>query len=155
MQRKGSHDGIQACRIKAGFATAREAAEALDMSKSTYEGWEQGRSFPKRPAELRRMADLFSCSIDDLYGYVPVTATVAVDGASRQLSDEERRLLAGYTASDDNGRAVLLTLADALAGKADAVTLRSFYWRMADALATATTASEKVSGGGSSLTKSF
>lgn len=64
---KVKRNGIQRCRIAAGFSSAKEAAQSLDIPKETYVGWEQGRAFP-RFEQVTQLADLFDCSIDELYG---------------------------------------------------------------------------------------
>ena len=79
-------NGIQASRIRAGFKTAEDAAKELGIPYGTYRNYEQGDSFPK-PKMIPVLADLFRCSIDDLYGYQPKTGDVSTVGDALKHSD--------------------------------------------------------------------
>ena len=65
--RKRRKNGIQQCRKAAGFKTAAELSERTDIPQNTIESWEQGYAFP-RFDQVTQLADLFDCSIDELYG---------------------------------------------------------------------------------------
>lgn len=53
-------------RLNAGF-TQEFVAHKLGIDRSTVAKWETGVSFP-RPAMLRRIANLYGCTVDDLLG---------------------------------------------------------------------------------------
>lgn len=57
---------IRECREKAGL-TRPDVARALDVDLAAVFRWESGASFP-RAAKLPMLADLFSCTIDQLFG---------------------------------------------------------------------------------------
>lgn len=52
-------------RIKAGF-TQTEAARRLKINQSTVSYWESGKKHPRTPM-LVRMAELYGCTIDELF----------------------------------------------------------------------------------------
>lgn len=55
---------------RASGMTQTMLAERLGVSQSTVCGWETGTNMPM-PALLPRLADLFGCTIDALYGREP------------------------------------------------------------------------------------
>lgn len=57
---------IQKLRQTANL-TQLQVAEKLNVTPSTVAKWETGSSFP-RASLLPTLADLFHCTIDDLYG---------------------------------------------------------------------------------------
>lgn len=60
---------IQTLREKAGLSQA-EVARRLGLDFSTVSHWERGTAIP-RADKLPVLADLFGCSIDELYGRDP------------------------------------------------------------------------------------
>lgn len=94
--RKRRKNGIQQCRKAAGFKTAADLSKQTEIPQNTIESWEQGFSFP-RPEQLISLADLFDCSIDELYGRDPKPATIkdAKDEliSVRDLNDSGRRAI--------------------------------------------------------------
>lgn len=58
-----------AARENAGMSQ-RKAAQELGVNQSTVCFWETGRNFP-RASMLVKMADLYSCSMDQLLGREP------------------------------------------------------------------------------------
>ena len=69
---------IQVLRENAGL-TRLEVASRLGLDKSTVSHWEQGAAIP-RADKLPLLADMFGCSIDELYGRDP-------PGRSRQKAE--------------------------------------------------------------------
>lgn len=69
---------IQVLRENAGL-TRLEVASRLGLDKSTVSHWEQGAAIP-RADKLPLLADMFGCSIDELYGRDP-------PGRSRQTAE--------------------------------------------------------------------
>lgn len=69
---------IQVLRENAGL-TRLEVASRLGLDKSTVSHWEQGAAIP-RADKLPLLADMFGCSIDELYGRDP-------PGRSRQAAE--------------------------------------------------------------------
>lgn len=69
---------IQVLRENAGL-TRLEVASRLGLDKSTVSHWEHGAAIP-RADKLPLLADLFGCSIDELYGRDP-------PGRSRQTAE--------------------------------------------------------------------
>lgn len=57
---------IKALRLAAGM-TQEDVARHMNVDFSTVCKWETGTSYP-RASLLPKLADLFSCSIDALYG---------------------------------------------------------------------------------------
>ena len=69
---------IQVLRENAGL-TRLEVASRLGLDKSTVSHWELGTAIP-RADKLPLLADMFGCSIDELYGRDP-------PGRSRQTAE--------------------------------------------------------------------
>lgn len=69
---------IQVLRENAGL-TRLEVASRLGLDKSTVSHWEKGAAIP-RADKLPLLADMFGCSIDELYGRDP-------PGRSRQTAE--------------------------------------------------------------------
>lgn len=59
-------------REAAGLSKA-EVARAMQVDNAAVLRWETGEAMP-RAEKLPRLADLFGCSIDDLYGREPPEA---------------------------------------------------------------------------------
>lgn len=72
-------NGIQACRLAAGYRSSAELSNRLSVPKNTIDGWEQGRSFP-RPEQVVELANLLGVSIDDLYGHQSTQKQSQVNG---------------------------------------------------------------------------
>lgn len=53
---------LAAARINANL-TQKEAAEALNVSLSTYKNWENGITFPKQPA-IEKICELYAMPYD-------------------------------------------------------------------------------------------
>lgn len=88
------HKGLQEMRKKAGFKTAREFAEVMDIPVATYARYEQTPDkVPTKSAWL--LADKLECSIDDVVGRTPVDVD-SLRGEVQKfydgLSDEGKRL---------------------------------------------------------------
>lgn len=79
MTNKRRKNGIQHCRMRAGFATAAEVAAILKMPKKTYESWEQGFGFPRRD-DIIKLRSLFRCTVDDLYNITQEETEAALAG---------------------------------------------------------------------------
>lgn len=60
---------IQELRENAGLSRL-EVASRLGLDKSTVSHWEHGKAIP-RSDKLPLLADMFGCSIDELYGRDP------------------------------------------------------------------------------------
>lgn len=59
-------DALKELRKQAGLSQA-DVAYALDVLQSTVSMWETGDNMP-RAAMLPKLAELYHCSINDLYG---------------------------------------------------------------------------------------
>lgn len=57
---------IRKCREKAGL-TLTDVARAMNVDAAAVFRWESGEADP-RANKLPRLADLFGCTIDELYG---------------------------------------------------------------------------------------
>ena len=57
---------IRRCREKAGLSRP-DVARAMKVDMAAVFRWETGEAYP-RAEKLPRLADLFGCTIDDLYG---------------------------------------------------------------------------------------
>lgn len=57
---------IRKCREKAGL-TLTDVARAMNVDSAAVFRWESGEADP-RANKLPRLADLFGCTIDELYG---------------------------------------------------------------------------------------
>lgn len=67
--RKGGESvniGFATARIKAGMSQT-EAARRLGVDQSTVSYWETGKKTP-RASKLARLAELYGCTIDELFG---------------------------------------------------------------------------------------
>lgn len=60
-----------AIRAKCGL-TQSEVAKALDVTQSAVAMWENGRTYP-RVSILKKLADLYNCTVDDLLKEVEET----------------------------------------------------------------------------------
>ena len=58
--------GFATARINAGLSQT-EAARRLGVDQSTVSNWETGKKAP-RASKLAGMADLYGCTIDELFG---------------------------------------------------------------------------------------
>lgn len=78
---------------KAKRLSQTELAQALEVSTSAVQKWEGGASEPGAKT-LRRMAELFGVSIDDLCEYEPPENELTVmTRALRQMTPQEREQL--------------------------------------------------------------
>lgn len=57
---------VKELRISANLSQ-QDVAEAMEVDRSTVSYWESGKSFP-RADQLPKLADLFHCTIDALFG---------------------------------------------------------------------------------------
>lgn len=57
---------IRKCREKAGLSRP-DVARAMGVDMAAVFRWESGAAYP-RAEKLPKLADLFSCTIDELYG---------------------------------------------------------------------------------------
>lgn len=108
-------NGIQKCRIAAGYTTASKLSERIGVSKYTIDNWEQGRAFP-RPEQIIQLAEALDCSIDALFGYCPTThGESTIKGVSRAA--DLKFLERVYDASGVSGkREHLMAFAHMIAG---------------------------------------
>jgi len=60
---------IKSLREENGFRQ-EELAAILNVSRSTVAMWETGKTYP-RGETLAKLADVFHCTIDELYGREP------------------------------------------------------------------------------------
>ncbi len=60
---------LKKARIDAGYKSARQAALALGISPTTYQGYEAGERFPRKEETIRELAEFFSCTTDYLLGH--------------------------------------------------------------------------------------
>lgn len=60
---------IKELREKAGISKS-QLAKIMDVDFAAVSRWDSGESMP-RAAKLPKLADLFGCSIDDLFGREP------------------------------------------------------------------------------------
>lgn len=66
-------EGLRPRRIALGL-TQQQLAEAVNLERSNVANWETGRSMPSA-ALLPKLAEILSCSIDELYR-VPDSGTL-------------------------------------------------------------------------------
>jgi len=62
---------IKKYRERAGISKA-ELARTMEVDSAAVTRWEKGTALP-RAAKIPKLADLFGCSIDQLYGRQPPT----------------------------------------------------------------------------------
>lgn len=67
-------------RENAGIST-RSAASSLGVSQPSYTNWENGKTLPTAD-KLPAIADLFACSIDELFGRDPSDLIVTRAGGA-------------------------------------------------------------------------
>ena len=60
---------IKECRERAGMSKS-ELARIMDVDIAAVCRWDSGEAMP-RAAKLPKLADLFDCTIDELYGREP------------------------------------------------------------------------------------
>lgn len=124
MKRLSRGSGIQACRMRAGFRTANDAADAMGVKRGTYVNWEQGRTFP-RFEEVLMLACAFACSVDELYGRnAPVTSADVLGGGEAERDDRLRYVVSRWGSLDDGQRDVVRALVACLAGEMPAQGVR-------------------------------
>lgn len=63
-------NGIKRCRQKYTGLSSVEVAAGIGVPSKTYANWEQSKAFP-RPEDAIRLAELFGCSVDELYSFEP------------------------------------------------------------------------------------
>lgn len=87
---------IKAYRTKLG-QTQAELASACNVKQNTVSAWETGRSEPDFES-LKRMADIFNCSIDELLGQKekPVVKDDGLNQKLERLSDRNLQRLEEY-----------------------------------------------------------
>ena len=102
---------IKKMRKRAGLMQS-EAAKALGMPVRTYGGYER----EERQINLREaieLAELFSCTLDELAGrnFVPASGEPSSD-----LSSDERYVVEAMRSTDARGRAAIMRNAEGEAG---------------------------------------
>lgn len=105
---------IKEMRQRSGLTQA-QVADALGMSTKGYYKWEHA----ERDISLKdaiALADLFACTLDELAGRVPPSAS--------RLDDDERAIVDEWRSTDERGRAAIMAVARSQRG-ADAVPNRS------------------------------
>ncbi len=75
----------------------QELADVLSVKQTTVSGWEVGRREPDFDS-LKRMADIFNCSIDELLGQKekPVVKDDGLNQKLEKLSDRNLQRLEEY-----------------------------------------------------------
>mgnify|MGYP001053935205 CR=1 FL=1 len=85
-------DQIRRLRQEKGI-TQQALGQALGVSATAVQKWERGQSQPNIQT-LRRMADLFGVSLDELCDHQPPESSLTVmTRAMRQMTPEEREKL--------------------------------------------------------------
>lgn len=87
---------IKAYRTKLG-QTQAELASACNVKQNTVSAWETGRSEPDFES-LKKMADIFNCSIDELLGQKekPVVRDDRLNRKLELLNDENLQRMEDY-----------------------------------------------------------
>lgn len=87
---------IKEFRQQAGMKQ-QELADVLSVKQTTVSGWEVGRREPDFDS-LKRMADIFNCSIDELLGQKekPVVKDDGLSQKLEKLSDRNLQRLEDY-----------------------------------------------------------
>lgn len=87
---------IKAYRTKLG-QTQAELASACNVKQNTVSAWETGRSEPDFES-LKKMADIFNCSIDELLGQKekPVVKDDRLNRKLKLLNDENLQRMEDY-----------------------------------------------------------
>lgn len=87
---------IKEFRQQAGLKQ-RDLADMLSVKQGTVSGWEVGRREPDFDS-LKRMADIFNCSIDELLGQKekPVVRDDGLSQKLEKLSDRNLQRLEDY-----------------------------------------------------------
>lgn len=87
---------IKEFRQQAGMKQ-QELADVLSVKQTTVSGWEVGRREPDFDS-LKRMADIFNCSIDELLGQKekPVVKDDGLNQKLEKLSDRNLQRLEDY-----------------------------------------------------------
>lgn len=87
---------IKAYRTKLG-QTQAELASACNVKQNTVSAWETGRSEPDFES-LKKMADIFNCSIDELLGQKekPVVKDDRLNRKLELLNDENLQRMEDY-----------------------------------------------------------
>lgn len=87
---------IKAYRTKLG-QTQAEIASACNVKQNTVSAWETGRSEPDFES-LKKMADIFNCSIDELLGRKekPVVKDDRLNRKLELLNDENLQRMEDY-----------------------------------------------------------
>ena len=87
---------IKAYRTKLG-QTQAEIASACNVKQNTVSAWETGRSEPDFES-LKKMADIFNCSIDELLGQKekPVVKDDRLNRKLELLNDENLQRMEDY-----------------------------------------------------------
>ena len=78
---------LKKARMEAGYKSARQAALALGISPTTYQGYEAGERFPRKEETLRELAAFFSCTTDYLLGHTPEPELVQYRDLPDKLKD--------------------------------------------------------------------
>lgn len=95
--------------------TQIDAAERLGVSINTYRNWEQLKAAPRTMVEVRRVADFFGVTMEDLFGHdlLEPGALSIEDGV--QVEDKQLGcLVQDYKSMNDDGRRTLCRVARAL-----------------------------------------
>lgn len=97
-------------RHEAGLTQAETAAR-LYIAQNSYSKYELGRTSPN-PDTLKRIAEIFGCSVADLVGEDPPPAAAPAD--TPELTPQERELVEIYRRLDLKKQAKLVRLLDEL-----------------------------------------
>ena len=96
---------LKELRAAAGYATAAQFAEYMNLSVHTYRKYEQG--VIDLPIETAfAFADVFDCTLDELVGRTPPSVEA--------LTQDERALLDCYRRCDSRDKAAVAQLASTL-----------------------------------------
>lgn len=102
---------LQELRKRAGYSSAREFAEHMGISVSTYTGYEQGR-IKLSLALAWAFADEFGCTIDELAGR---EAPKQAQGMPI-YTENEQRIINAYRSATPQGRAAIEAVAQSQEG---------------------------------------
>ncbi|MBR2681633.1 MAG: helix-turn-helix transcriptional regulator [Atopobiaceae bacterium] len=102
---------LQEMRKAAGYKSAREFAEHMGMSVSTYTGYEQGR-IKLSLATAWLLADELGCTIDKLAG----REVASESPVASPLTESEVRIVSAYRLATPQGRAAIEAVAQSQEG---------------------------------------
>ena len=117
---RGFLSGLKACRLRSKIGTQEDAAKRLHVPHGTYRNWEQCISVPQEKEKLFEVCALFDCTLDELFGRVPV---LAYEGKLSNVSDSNlSHAVSTYlTSANDAGKSALSLLVEILASNRETI----------------------------------